>query len=363
MLTSSSFQPDWTSAPGDTIAEALEERGITLEDFARSTNLTLDDAKALIEGRQSITVAVARQLQRFIGGSVEFWMSRDFQYREDSTRIHIEDRGWLDDLPIGDMIRFGWLGPRPTAAEELAACLRFFGVRSVHEWRRQYSGLAEAAAFRTSPSFDSRVGAVAAWLQRGTIEAAAIKCETWNASSFRTSLSAARALTKLRTPGRFLPRLQDLCSHSGVAVVVVRAPNGCRASGATHFLSTDKALLQLSFRYLTDDQFWFTFFHEAGHLLLHEGHLKGGRGGDAWILEGSGDERSSEEDEASRFAEEILFPGEFRKALATLPGNVQAVVRFAVRAGISPGIVVGQLQHRGLGFDQLNALKRRYVWR
>jgi HTH-type transcriptional regulator/antitoxin HigA len=358
---SSSFQPRWTSAPGETISEVLEERGITLDDFAHSTNQSLDDATALIEGRQTITVAMARELQRFLGGSVEFWMSRDFQYREDSVRIQNEDREWLHDLPVGDMIRYGWLGERPKAAEELAACLSFFGVQSVQEWRRQYSAL--AAAFRTSPSFESRVGALAAWLRRGAIEAAAISCEPWNPNTFRASLAAARALTKIGTPERFLPRLRELCSSSGVAVVVVRAPHGCRASGATHFLSARKALLQLSFRYLTDDQFWFTFFHEAGHLLLHETRLKGGQPGNAWILEWSGDEPSADEDEANRFAEELLFPAEIGASLATLSPNVRAVVRFAVRAGISPGLVVGQLQHRGLGFDQLNGLKRRYLWR
>jgi hypothetical protein len=39
------------------------------------------------------------------------------------------------------------------------------------------------------------------------------------------------------------------------------------------------------------------------------------------------------------------------------------VIRFAVLVGVSPGIVVGQMQHRRIiGPHQLNYLKRRYGW-
>src|SRR5262245_53695423 len=132
-----------------------------------------------------------------------------------------------------------------------------------------YVGLQQIAAFRTSPSFDSQPSAVAAWLRQGEIETEAFDCNHWDPIRFRESLADIRSLTRQKEPRRFIPALQRCCAESGVAVAIVRAPKGCRASGATRFLTRHKALLMLSFRYLTDDQFWFTFFHEAGHLLLH----------------------------------------------------------------------------------------------
>ena len=88
-------------------------------------------------------------------------------------------------------------------------------------------------------------------------------------SGFEADLPTIRRLTREKDPGQFIPRLKEACAARGVAVAIVRGPNGWRASGAARFLSPTKALIQLSFRYLSDDQFWFTFFHEAGHLLLH----------------------------------------------------------------------------------------------
>src|SRR5437870_1390262 len=98
---------------------------------------------------------------------------------------------------------------------------------------------------------------------------------------------------------------------------------GCRASGATRFLSPNKALLLLSFRYLSDDQFWFSFFHEAGHLLLH-----GDRG---FFLEGDDSPSTKEEQDANDFTARILVPPEFQQAMRSLPLDGRQVIRFARR--------------------------------
>ncbi len=349
------FTPDWASAPGDTIADILCERKISLADFATQIAQTPAEAMDLLQGRATITLRTARLLRQTLGGSVEFWMSRDFQYREDVCRIHAADREWLSELPLGDMIKFGWLRPVPHPSEEVGACLRYFGVPTVSAWRQAYADLQDAVAFKTSPSFDSRPAAVATWLRQGEIEAEAIECGSWAPDSFRRSLVQARLLTREKAPAHFIPALRTLCAANGVAALVVRAPNGCRASGATKFLSPSKALLLLSFRFLSDDHFWFTFFHEAGHILLH--------GERRLFLEDLEPPSSAAEKEANEFAERILIPDEFRDSLMRLPADHRQIIRFARRIGTSPGIVVGQLQHHGrIPHRHLNGLKRRFQW-
>jgi Zn-dependent peptidase ImmA (M78 family) len=282
-------------------------------------------------------------------------MSRDFRFRQDIARLKMGDEEWLAELPVGDMIKFGWLKPVPHPLEEMAACLQFFNVPSVSAWRQAYANLQEIVAFRRSPLFDSRPAAVAAWLRQGEIESEAIECSPWDPRRFEEALSSIRSLTRQKNPSRFIPELRRLCAASGVAVAIVRAPNGCRASGATRFLSRNKALLLLSFRYLSDDQFWFCFFHEAGHLLLH--------GEKGFFLEGIDAPATTEEQEANEFAERTLVPPEFKPTLLGLPADGRKVIRFGRRIGVSPGIVVGQLQYHGrIKHDQLNGLKRRYRW-
>lgn len=353
MMTTEMFNPDWASPPGETITALLKERSLSIFDFADRLQESVDDVHALLQGRSTITLALARRLSAVLGASVEFWMARDYRYRETISRLQTREKGWLSELPVNDMTKFGWLGT--TSSELVGACLRFFAVPSVQAWRASYGNVLNATAFRTSKSFESQPGAVAAWLRAGEIEAAAIDCGPWNADGFRKTLVKARTLTKQKDPQRFIPKLRDLCAEKGVAIAVVRAPDGCRASGATRFVTADKAVLQLSGRFLTDDQFWFTFFHEAGHLLLH--------GREQLFLEESDAPTNIHEHEANEFAVGILIPPEEEAAMLRLPASSDAVIRFATRIGIAPGIVVGQLQHRGrLRRNYLNALKRRFEW-
>lgn len=348
------FRPNWISPPGDTINDLLREQGIALGEFADKMGQPLERVTDLVEGRATITIGIARQLQKVLGASVEFWMSRNFQYREDVTRLRVPDEGWLRELPVGDMIKFGWIRPVPGPAEEVDSCLRFFDVQSISAWRDAYADVLSIAVFRSSPSFDSRPASVAAWLRQGEIEADAVNCARRDPERFGTALAEIRSLTREKNPERFLTHLCKTCAASGVAVAVVRGPNGCRASGAARFLSPEKALIQLSLRHLSDDQFWFTFFHEAAHLLLH-----GARKLFVDGLDGSGDRV---EKEANEFAEKILVPPEFQATLLRLRENdARGVIRFAQKIGISPGIVVGQLQYHGrVRRGRLNGLKRRF---
>jgi len=268
------FQPDWASPPGETIAQILERRDLSPLQFAERIGRTPKEVEQLLIGNEKITVETAQKLERFLGGSVAFWMIRELQYREDQARLASDvvpdsQEQWLGDLPMGDMQKFGWIKPisRSGALEE---CLRFFDTPDFETWRQKYGGLLRQAAFKASRSFPANPSATAAWLRRAEIQAEQINCGPWNAGRFRLVLAKVRELSRKRDPDIFLPELRKQCAECGVAVVVLRAPTGCRASGATRFLSSEKALLLLSFRYLSDDHFWFTFFHEAAHLLLHD---------------------------------------------------------------------------------------------
>lgn len=356
MTKTQSFEPDWASAPGETVGDILRERGLSASELADRLEKPVEQIEALLEGRTSFTIELARRLEEVLGGSVEFWMARDYQYREDVARLRSDEENWLNELPLSDMVRFGWLSSEPHPTDELKTCLEFFDVPTVEKWREKYLETPQLAALRTSPSFETQPAALAAWLRQGDIEASDIETQPWDPDQFRETLTAVRGLTRDKYPSNFIPELQNRCAATGVAVVVLPAPSGCRASGATRFLEEDKALLLLSFRHLTDDHFWFTFFHEAGHLALH--------GKDSLHVEGvDGALSPQEEEEADRFAENILIPPEYRQEMLDLPVNGKKVIRFARKVGISPGIVVGQLQHHGkIDYDTLNGLKRRYSW-
>lgn len=265
------FSPDWISPPGDTIADILEERGFTQAELAERAELSRKHVNDLIKARAAITPAVALRLERVLGSSADFWLTREARYQEalerrQQTAALAVEAPWLDELPLADMHRLGWIEPSTGVPAQVAACLRFFAVNSVAAWRVQYAG--PLAAFRASDKHERKVGAVAAWLRQGEREAQRMCTRPFDSAMFQDTLQQARALTLEPDPDRFVPRLQALCAAVGVAVLFVPAPRGCPASGATRYLTPDKAMLLLSLRHKTNDHLWFTFFHEAGHLVL-----------------------------------------------------------------------------------------------
>jgi hypothetical protein len=177
----------------------------------------------------------------------------------------------------------------------------------------------------------------------------------YEATRFREVLDRARDLTR-EPSGVFTRQLGTACAEAGVAVVFVPELPRLRTSGATRWLTPTKALIQLSRRYRTDDQLWFTFFHESAHILLH--------GKRDVFLEDDG-ESSEKEREADRFAGDRLIPPQALKAFVA--GNTRFakadIQRFADAVGVAPGIVVGRLQHDGhLPMSHCNDLKRRLEW-
>ena len=147
--------------------------------------------------------------------------------------------------------------------------------------------------------------------------------------------------------------MRNLCAEAGVALVFTPELRKLRVSGATYWLTKDKVLIQLSLLYKSDDHFWFTFFHEARHVLQE---IKNGV-----FVEGLKDGNEAEQD-ANAFAADFLIPKHQYATFVRLRDfRALNVTRFAEGLGIAPGILVGRLQHdKAICFDRLNPLKRRF---
>ncbi len=356
-MTNENLTPDWFSPPTNTIMATLTQKGITASELADRIGWSRSELNCLLIGAKKIDPEVASKLSQAVGASPEFWMSRQEEY--DSSILRCVDsmeegglREILKALPIKHMKANGWL---PESSDINSGLLAFLGVRNLSQWQEKYEKRQRVVAFRQSETFEAEPISTLVWLRQAERIAESVNCKPWNKEAFKAALCEIRKMTLSRKPGSFFPKLVDYCAECGVAVVFAKAPKGCKASGATFFLNKTKAVIVLSFRHLSEDHFWFSFFHEAGHLILHDQN--------ALFLEDGSEVTSKEELEADRFASKIIVPEEYQDEMNSLPGRAKPVIRFAVRLGISPGVVVGQLQHLGvIGYNQLNKLKRRFSW-
>ncbi|WP_083240797.1 ImmA/IrrE family metallo-endopeptidase [Methyloceanibacter methanicus] len=359
-MDDATFQPNWFSKPGDTLLTLMEQRELTAEELAQQLGCTNAVVQGVISGAVSIDHNLAKRLSKHVGGTPKFWETRERKYQEALSRVadtvpRETKTEWVRRFPHSEIAKNGWIKHSRNRDELARAYLAYFGVTDPNEWEDRYAKFLKQTHFRTSPTFQSKAGPLSAWLRQGEIEAEQVRCKPWNEATLRASVPQIRTLCKTKNLSYFLPRLQRLCSEAGVAVVFVRAPSGCVASGATQFISPTKAMIILSFRHLSDDHFWFTVFHEIAHLLLHSSELT--------FIDGEEGFTNKKEKEANEFSEQVLVPFDRRDELLDLKPQRESIVKFAYSIGVSPGIVVGQMQHHGLiKRKQMNYLKRRYNW-
>lgn len=267
---------------------------------------------------------------------------------------------WSRIFPLSAMRKLQFSLPKGESDAEVL--LKFFDVRSPDAWRARWSNY--SVAFRQTQKFDFRREALTAWVREAEIIASQISLAEFDETKLRASLNKLRRLTR-EDISIALDQAQEICSHCGVALVLVPELPGTRISGCSRWLTNSHAMVGLTPRYKSGEQLWFTFFHELGHILLH-GHRQ------LFVVDNAAGEMGDEvidpvmakyEKEADRFAADTLIPpAELAKLPLHNPDKLtnELIQDFAKSIGIHPGIVIGRLQHdKVLEHWQGNTLKQK----
>jgi len=349
------FEPEYAVPPGRTLQETIDALGMGQRELATRAGLSPKHINQIIQGVAPISHETAIRLEQVTGVPARMWNNLEVNYREQLAKLEEKKRlendlAWLKKIPTAELIKRGKIEKHTDQVLTLKAVLGFFGVADVEAWEKIW--LSPAVAYRKSSVFLRQPEAMATWLRLGELEARAVPCAPFDKSRFRAVLNELRAIT-VEKPEVSVPKMKVLCADAGVAVVLVPEIKNVPVSGATRWLTPEKAMLQLSLRYKTNDQFWFTFFHEAGHIRC---------GGKKDIFIDLNHATGKGEREADSFAANHLVPPHRASELNGLK-SARAIEAFAESIGIALGIVVGRLQHEGMiGYDQFNGLKMRYQW-
>jgi len=357
--TANKYIPDYLVTPGEVLEDYLGYAGITQATLANRTGLSKKTINEIVKAKSAITAETALKFERTLGRPAHFWSNLERQYQEDKVRladiIKLEkDLEWLDMFPVNAMAKYGWIEKCKDKVSQLDALLRFFAIASPKQWGIIWLHDLEAV-FRKTEKSEKDAAILSTWLRKGEIEAQHQRCDKFDKQKFQNSLTEIRSFTTIEDPKIFVPKLESTCAAAGVAVVFIPALPKLCVYGATRRLS-DKYIMQLSLYGKSNDQLWFTFFHEACHIIKHScGEL---------YIEGPCLE-NERESEANAFARDMLIPPEKLRHLLLLNYKpiLSQIEEFAEGIGIAPGIVVGRLQHdKVLPMNWGNDLKTRYEW-
>lgn len=348
---------DTPTTPGEILLEELEELGMSQQELARRMGRPASKINEIIKGTKQVTQDTALQLERVLGVPAHVWMNLETNRR--LTEAHIAERKRLGEYtpllkqyPVREMEERGWIEQHAEPVDRVRELLTFFGVTSPDDIKPfTFEG-----AFRITGNRQISEEALAVWLRRGWTEGQKIETADFDASKFKHALRKIRDDYASQGVPTALPAMRNLCGEAGVALVVVQELPRIGANGVTRWLSPRKAMIQLSIRWRWEDIFWFTFFHEASHVLDRKKKV--------YIEWSKNRSLDDDENKADRFAGDVLLPPEsYGLFKNTKRPSAHSVIQFAKQVRVSPGVVVGRLQHdKVIGYQNLNELRSRLVW-
>lgn len=329
---------DYAVPTGDFIREWLEENELSQADLARAMGVSAKHVSKLLAGA-SLSPDIALKLEFVTGIPARIWLQQEATYRADVVRLGLEEsltneKELALEFPIAELRRMGVVSAtmrRPGVV--LMELMAFFGVGSLEGLRTRSQPV---PAFRQDQAHPVKPGSVQAWLRLIELELKALDplAEEYNEEKFRALLPHIRALS-VSPPEHFGSKLVEMLAGVGVRLLYVKEVPGIRAHGCTQWYE-GSPVITLTLRGKDDGKFWFTAFHEFGHVLLHRGNEV--------MIQADGEPATAAEGEADDFARNALIPPTALPALRILKSKAE-IRRFASQIGTCPGVVVGRLHH------------------
>lgn len=358
-MTEPQIVSDLAIPPGEYLEEVLEEVGINQAELARRMGRPPQAINEIVRGEKSITPDTSIQLEKVLGVPAYIWVSLEAEYRlikasEAESEAAAKEVSLLPNFPYPDLSKLGLVEKTRDALFKVQNLRRFFGVASLHN----LAGVKEyGPAFRQCVNNDINHEALASWLRAGHLVANTIETESFSQKKLMSTLPIIRGLTLEREPNEMFKKLASIFKTSGIALVVIPHFKKTHTTGATFWANKNKAVIMMSLRGSWADIFWFSLFHELGHIILHDKRK-------TFLENGSTDpEWKKQEDEADVFAQKTLIPPrEFAKFKSSCDFSESSIEAFSRAINIAPGIVTGRLQHEKLLSYQKHFGRIRYKW-
>lgn len=317
--------------PGYYLKEIVDESGLTQEDFAKRLGTTPKNLSILIKGDQSLSIDIATKLSRMLGTTITYWLNLQQAYDEKLAEIQSDEelvrerQGFklIDYKYFRDYFRLPDL-PRQVD-EQIKYVRQFLSISSLVVLEEENL----AVNFRSYSEKLSKSNTVNAnaMVQIAVNKTLRMEIQKYNKRKFEKAVDFA--LTQTRNHDSFYPAIRKAFGEAGVALVALPNLKNSGVNGASKRVN-GKVMLMVNDRRHFADTFWFTLFHEIGHIL----------NGDLGISFAG-----QKEDEADLYARTKLIPQEKYEAFIQSHHRFDeaAIREFADSIDRDPGIVLGRL--------------------
>lgn len=355
------LSPDLIIHPGETLAEILEDREMSQKELAIRTGVTEKHISTVVKCQKSISVAFAKKLEYALGINAKFWINLQSNYErellefEEVNNITGEEVAILKPLKdiISYFIRKNHMEDNANEAQQVLALRRLLAVSNLTAIPNITYNAAYRAQINTNIKVDTYV--LYAWQRICELETSAIEVsDELNIDLLRSYIPQIKDLM-FEDVNVVRKKLINIFSECGIAFNIVKNFKGAPVQGFIKKTDNDKLILCLTLRRERADIFWFTLFHEIGHIINGDVQHR---------LVDFNRVQSEAEIKADCFASETLLDArEYKKFVLNNDFSLPAIESFANSQNVKDYIVIGRLQSdEVIGWDLYNERILQYKW-
>ena len=356
------ISPDLLIHPGETISDILEERSLTQKELAERAGVSEPFLSDVIRGKKDISKSLAMGLEYALGVRSSFWLNLQANYDAELLSLQEEETVQEEEKEvlktIHEVVRFLFffsLIPKDLKEKKEILQLRyFFKVSSLLGLRR----LAPAGAFRMSGTAAVNNDVLGAWLCMCKVLG-----ENSNSLNNFDATKTGRLIGELKgfmcnAKGDIIRALPELLSQYGIDFSVVHNFRGAPVHGYIEREKNGTYQMVLTIRGSYAYIFWFSLFHELGHIV--NGDLnRTGR-----LIDTDAGANSERETRADRFAEDALLdPDSYKEFIKKGDYSLTAIRNYAKSQSVPAFIAIGRLQKDKLiPWNRFTRYKPKYSW-
>lgn len=329
--------------PGEFLKDELEARNWTQVEFAEIIGKDTRLVYEVVNGKRAITPETAIVFGEALGTSPELWLNLESQYQLSKVRVKpstVSQRAELHaKFPVREMVKRGWIEASKNVDVLEKQLFNFFGINSLND-TPSFQHAAKKKEYGDTSMLQI------AWLCKARQIALSAPAQKYNSANLDRTIEELKAETEYVDGAR---NAAAILAKAGVRMVIVQSLPGSKIDGACFWLDRNRPVIALTLKYDRVDNFWHTLMHELDHVKHKEGMDYPII--DEEIFGGNDADKPAIEIRANEAAAEVLVPkAELQGFIARVNPmySDEQIVGFAKRIHVHPGIVVGQLQNRGL---------------
>lgn len=346
--------------PGETIADVLEDRGITQTELAAQTGVSPAYVSSVISGKKDISARFALALEYALRVPKSFWLNLQANYDaellelNESQTITAEEREARESLK--DIVKYlrqqGKMPVRENKDDSILSLRKALNFSNIGNLK----DIIPIGAFRISESTATDPYVLGAWIRMCQLAGDGRSIETQFEKVRVDELIEEIKSVMLNPKAEIQSELRTIMAKYGIDFSVVKNFRGAPVQGYISLKPDETYQMVVTIRGAWADIFWFSLFHELGHI------VNGDIGRTAKFLD-DGSDREKEK-KADLFASEKLIQSEaYSMFLEKADFSIESISAFAKTQRIMPYIVIGRLQkEKRLAYSSFSNYKLRYKW-